>query len=55
MDFQAPGQRIVRVRAPEDFRGIFEGNGANVQRYDANRMTLTPDTPAQVVIFRRPE
>ena len=35
--------------------GIFEGNGANVQRYDTNRMTLTPDTPAQVVIFRRPE
>ena len=41
--------------APEDFTGIFEGNGANVQRYDTNRMTLTPDTPAQVVIFRRPE
>ena len=55
MHFQAPGHSNHRMRAPEDFTGIFEGNGANVQRYDANRMTLTPDTPAQVVIFRRPE
>ena len=55
MHFQAPGHSNHRLRAPEDFTGIFEGNGANVQRYDTNRMTLTPDTPAQVVIFRRPE
>lgn len=55
MHFQAPGHSNHRLRAPEDFTGIFEGNGANVQRHDTNRMTLTPDTPAQVVIFRRPE
>ena len=55
MHFQAPGHSNHRLRAPEDFTGIFEGNGANVQRYATNRMTLTPDTPAQVVIFRRPE
>ena len=55
MHFQAPGHSNHRLRAPEDFTGIFEGNGANVQRYDTNRMTLTPDTPAQVVIFRHPE
>ena len=55
MHFQAPGHSNHRLRAPEDFTGIFEGNGANVQRYDTNRMTLTPDTPAQVVICRRPE
>ena len=55
MHFQAPGHSNHRLRAPEDFTGIFEGNGANIQHYDTNRMTLTPDTPAQVVIFRRPE
>ena len=47
MHFQAPGHSNHRLRAPEDFTGIFEGNGANIQRYDANRMTLTPDTPAR--------